>query len=56
MIWVVLILLWIDYITFNQKLDEKTQKVFYNTALTCPVAKSIHPDIIQKVTISSKSY
>ena len=43
-------------ITFNQKLDEKTQKIFYNTALTCPVAKSIHPDIIQKVTINCKSY
>lgn len=43
-------------ITFNQELDDKTQKIFYNTALTCPVAKSIHPDIIQKVTINSKSY
>ncbi len=43
-------------ITFNQELDDKTQKIFYNTALTCPVAKSIHPDIIQKVTIHSKSY
>ena len=39
-------------ITFNQQLDDKTQKIFYNTALTCPVAKSIHPDIIQKVTIT----
>ena len=43
-------------ITFNKQLDEKTQKIFYNTALTCPVAKSIHPDIIQKVTVNSKSY
>ncbi|MGO2365005.1 MAG: OsmC family protein [Psychrobacter sp.] len=43
-------------ITFNKQLDDKTQKIFYNTALTCPVAKSIHPDIIQKVTIHSKSY
>ena len=43
-------------ITFNQQLDEKTQKIFYNTALTCPVAKSIHPDIIQEVTFNSKSY
>ena len=42
-------------ITFNQKLDDKTQKIFYNTALTCPVAKSIHPDIIQRVTINSKN-
>ena len=43
-------------ITFNQELDDKTQKIFYNTALTCPVAKSIHPDIIQKLIINSKSY
>ena len=43
-------------ITFNQKLDDKTQKIFYNTALTCPVAKSIHPDIIQKVTINFRSH
>ena len=42
-------------ITFNKQLDDKTQKIFYNTALTCPVAKSIHPDIIQKVTINSKN-
>ncbi|WP_201607510.1 OsmC family protein [Psychrobacter okhotskensis] len=43
-------------ITFSQLLDDKTQKIFYNTALTCPVANSLHPDIIQKVTIDSKSY
>ncbi len=43
-------------ITFNQDLDDKTQKIFYNTALTCPVAKSIHPDIIQKVTINSNNH
>ena len=43
-------------ITFNQELDDKTQRIFYNTALTCPVAKSIHPDIIQKVTIHSRSH
>ena len=42
-------------ITFNQALDDKTQKIFYNTALTCPVAKSIHPDIIQRVTINTKN-
>ncbi len=42
-------------ITFNQALEDKTQKIFYNTALTCPVAKSIHPDIIQQVTINSKN-
>lgn len=37
-------------IIFNQDLDDKTKKVFYNTALSCPVAKSIHPDITQNVT------
>ncbi|MGM8871977.1 OsmC family protein [Psychrobacter sp. 2Y5] len=37
-------------ISFNQDLDDKTKKVFYNTALSCPVAKSIHPDITQNVT------
>ena len=36
--------------TFPKVLDDKTQKIFYNTALTCPVAQSIHPDIIQNVT------
>ena len=41
--------------TFSQALDEKTLKIFYNIALTCPVAKSIHPDIIQKVTVNSKN-
>ena len=43
-------------ITFNQQLDDKTQKIFYNTSLTCPVAKSINPDIIQRVIINAKSY
>ncbi|WP_201532997.1 OsmC family protein [Psychrobacter ciconiae] len=36
-------------ITFNQHLDEKTLKIFYNTALNCPVAKSLHPDIVQNL-------
>ncbi len=40
-------------ITFQQALDDRTQKIFYNTALTCPVAQSIHPDIIQKVTLNA---
>ncbi|WP_010198833.1 OsmC family protein [Psychrobacter sp. PAMC 21119] len=37
-------------VTFNNELDDRTQTIFYNTALTCPVAKSIHPDITQNVT------
>ncbi len=40
-------------ITFQQTFDDKTQKIFYNTALTCPVAKSIHPDITQNITFKS---
>ncbi len=40
-------------ITFQQAIDDRTQKIFYNTALTCPVAKSIHPDIIQNITVRS---
>lgn len=37
---------------FLQKLDDKTQKLFYNIALTCPVARSLHPDVVQNVTFS----
>lgn len=40
-------------VTFKQTLDDKTTTIFYNTALTCPVAKSIHPDITQNVTFRS---
>ena len=36
-------------ITFAQAIDERTQKIFYNTALTCPVANSLHPDIKQNL-------
>ncbi|WP_440465067.1 OsmC family protein [Psychrobacter sp. ASPA161_6] len=36
-------------VIFNLELDDRTQTIFYNTALTCPVAKSIHPDITQNV-------
>ncbi len=38
--------------TFMQTLDDRTQKIFYNTALGCPVAQSIHPDITQNLTFS----
>lgn len=38
--------------TFMQALDDKTQKIFYNTALNCPVAQSVHPDITQNLTFS----
>lgn len=36
-------------VTFNRDLDDRTQTIFFNTALTCPVANSIHPDITQNV-------
>lgn len=31
-------------------LDEKQQLILERAAITCPVAKSIHPDIEQKIT------
>ena len=37
-------------VTFNKELDDRTQTIFYNTALTCPVANSLHPDITQNLT------
>lgn len=40
-------------VTFNQTLDDKTLKIFYNTALTCPVANSLHPDITQNIVFSN---
>lgn len=39
--------------TFAQELDEKTLKIFYKTALTCPVANSLHPDITQNLVFSN---
>ena len=32
-------------------LTEKLQTIFENIAYTCPVAKSLHPDIIQKIEL-----
>jgi len=39
--------------TFSQALDEKTLKIFYKTALTCPVANSLHLDIKQNLVFSN---
>lgn len=39
-------------IQFAKDFDERTRKVLEAAALTCPVAKSIHPDIKQDVTFS----
>lgn len=33
-------------------LDETARKILENAALTCPVAKSLHPDIQQDVTFN----
>ena len=41
--------------TFATELDERTQKIFYNTALTCPVANSLHPDIKQNLELVNGS-
>lgn len=32
-----------------KNMDEKTKAILKNTAITCPVAKSIHPDIEMKL-------
>ena len=37
-------------IEFQQNFDARTKKVLEAAALTCPVAKSLHPDIKQDVT------
>jgi putative redox protein len=36
----------------NLVLDEKQKTILQNAALTCPVAKSIHPDIEQNVVFN----
>lgn len=41
--------------TFAQDLDERTLKIFHNTALTCPVANSLHPDITQNLVFNNDS-
>ena len=41
--------------TFLQELDEKTLTIFYRTALTCPVANSLHPDISQNLVFSNSN-
>ncbi len=37
-------------IQLNQQFDEKTRKILEKAALTCPVAKSLHPDLKQTIT------
>lgn len=38
--------------TFASKFDDRTQTILKHAALTCPVAKSLHPDIVQNVTFN----
>lgn len=38
------------YFPAKLQLDEKQKAILQNAALTCPVAKSIHPDLVQNVT------
>jgi len=35
------------YFPVNSNFNEKEQKIIENTARNCPVAKSLHPDLIQ---------
>lgn len=39
-------------ITTEKLLDEKEQTIFERIAKTCPVALSLHPDIVQNIVIS----
>jgi putative redox protein len=38
------------YFPESLQLDEKQKTILQNAALTCPVAKSVHPDMLQNVT------
>jgi uncharacterized OsmC-like protein len=40
------------YFPTHLQLDEKQKAILQNTALACPVAKSIHPDIVQNVVFN----
>lgn len=41
------------HLTFPKRnYTEKEKKIYENTAYTCPVAKSLHPDILQKISFT----
>ena len=42
-------------IKFAQALDDRTLTILKNSALTCPVAKSLHPDLVQNVRFEMPS-
>ena len=39
-------------VTFLKDFDSKTQNLLERAALTCPVANSLHPDLIQNITFN----
>ena len=39
-------------VTFLKGFDSKTQNLLEHAALTCPVANSLHPDLIQNITFN----
>ncbi len=42
----------VDLFFTNHKYSDKEKKIIENAAKTCPVALSLHPDIIQTVTFN----
>ena len=42
-------------IEFKQAFDGRTLTILKNSALTCPVAKSLHPDLVQNVRFEMPS-
>lgn len=40
----------IDFVFPQSNYDEKQKEILKKAALTCPVAKSLHPDIDQEIT------
>ena len=41
------------HLTFPERnYSEREKKIYENTAYTCPVAKSLHPDILQKISFT----
>lgn len=41
-------------LTFPEKVDDKNRKILENTARTCPVSYSLHPDIEQIILFNWK--
>lgn len=41
-------------LTFPEGIDDKSKKILENTARTCPVAQSLHPDIKQIIQFNWK--